>query len=544
MWNVQKMRLSGLASGMDTDLMVQNLMRVERMPLDRLYQQRQLLEWKRDDYRSISNSLRRFKDEYMDILKPKTNMLSPNYFKNFKATVTDAQGKESNAVTVSTGSGAIEENLKVEVTQLAQADIRQSGQARNGQELSINKTLSELGLTGNEEGKIIFEIGDARGDKSITLSVDATLKDLIDTVNRDSDANATMRFNEITNQLEVIGKKTGKDSGLQLSEEFIKLGFGEESTAANAIVHINGVKVENVSSNTFTRNGITYTLNKTTLKSTIGGATGTYNPTDHDPITVSLKKDIDTGVENVKTMIAEYNTIVELLNGKVGEKYDKNFPPLTQEQREAMDSKDIEKWEEKAKVGLLNRDSLLQGILQDMRRSLSDPVDGVFPIAELRKMGIDTSKDYKDGGKLVITDENKLREALEKDPDAVANIFTKKSDTNYSRTMDRDKRQERYSGQGLLHRLSDIINDNISTSVDNNGRPGLLVAKAGLENTRFVSDHQIYDDMKKINTRMDDLERNLYRKESAYYAKFAAMEKAMQSMQNQAASLLSQLGMG
>ena len=528
MWNVQKMRLSGLASGMDTDLMVQNLMRVERMPLDRLYQQRQLLEWKRDDYRSISNSLRRFKDEYMDILKPKTNMLSPNYFKNFKATVTDAQGKESNAVTVSTGSGAIEENLKVEVTQLAQADIRQSGKVGNGQELSINKKLSELELTRNEEGKIVFEIGDARGDKSITLSVDATLKDLIDTVNRDGDANATMRFNEITNQLEVIGKKTGAANSLNLSANFSTLGFGTESTAEDAIVHINGVKVKDVSSNTFTRNGVTYTLNQTTT----------------DPITVSLKKDIDTGVENVKTMIAEYNTIVELLNGKVGEKYDKNFPPLTQEQREAMDTKDIEKWEEKAKVGLLNRDSLLQGILQDMRRSLSDPVDGVFPIAELRKMGIDTSKDYKDGGKLVITDENKLREALEKDPDAVANIFTKKSDTNYSRTMDRDKRQERYSGQGLLHRLSDIINDNISTSVDNNGRPGLLVAKAGLENTRFVSDHQIYDDMKKINTRMDDLERNLYRKESAYYAKFAAMEKAMQSMQNQAASLLSQLGMG
>ena len=62
MWNVQRMRLSGLASGMDTDTMVQNLMRVERLPLDRLYQQRQLLEWRRDDYRDITNTLRVFKE--------------------------------------------------------------------------------------------------------------------------------------------------------------------------------------------------------------------------------------------------------------------------------------------------------------------------------------------------------------------------------------------------------------------------------------------------------------------------------------------------
>ena len=44
------MRLGGLASGMDIDQMVSDLMRANRMRVDKSYQQRQILEWKREDY--------------------------------------------------------------------------------------------------------------------------------------------------------------------------------------------------------------------------------------------------------------------------------------------------------------------------------------------------------------------------------------------------------------------------------------------------------------------------------------------------------------
>ena len=544
MWNVQKMRISGLASGMDTDMMVQNLMRAERIPLDRLYQQKQLIEWRRDAYRDITNTLRVFKDDFMDLLKPDKNMLSPNYFKRFTAQVTDALGKESNAVEVSGSAGAIEEELKVQVGQLAQANIwvgSSDGDKKITKE-DLGKTLGELDgfkeFFAEGADPFQFTINKAQF-KDFTK--DTTLKELMEKVNSDEKANVTMRFNEITNTMEIIGKKTGADNTIRFSEGepnsnalTTALGLTERQVAQDAQVNIDGTDVTGISSNQFTRNGITYKLNHTT-----GTETGT------ETVTVSLRQDVDTAVDNIKTVVEEYNKIVDLLNTKVSEKYNKNFPPLTQEQREAMDTKDIEKWEEKAKTGLLTRDSLLQGILQDMRRSLSDPVDGVAPIAYLRQIGIDTSRDYKNGsGKLVITDERKLREALVNDPDGIVRIFTKTSDKSYSRSMPKEGRQERYNEQGLMHRLSDIINDNISTFLDANGNPGKLITKAGLENTRFVDQHQLNDDMKRLSRRMDDLERNLIRKENAYYSRFAAMEKALAQMQNQASSLLAQLGMG
>ena len=51
------MRIGGLASGMDIDQLVGDLMKAERMPLDKLTQKKQYLEWQRDDYREMNKSL-------------------------------------------------------------------------------------------------------------------------------------------------------------------------------------------------------------------------------------------------------------------------------------------------------------------------------------------------------------------------------------------------------------------------------------------------------------------------------------------------------
>ena len=41
------LRLTGIASGFDTEQIIQDLMRVERLKVDRFYQQRQTLEWQK-----------------------------------------------------------------------------------------------------------------------------------------------------------------------------------------------------------------------------------------------------------------------------------------------------------------------------------------------------------------------------------------------------------------------------------------------------------------------------------------------------------------
>lgn len=56
-------RIGGLASGMDIDQLVSDLMKAERMPLDKLKQKKQVLEWQRDDYRAMNSLLLDFRSE-------------------------------------------------------------------------------------------------------------------------------------------------------------------------------------------------------------------------------------------------------------------------------------------------------------------------------------------------------------------------------------------------------------------------------------------------------------------------------------------------
>lgn len=80
-----------------------------------------------------------------------------------------------------------------------------------------------------------------------------------------------------------------------------------------------------------------------------------------------------------------------------------------------MSEDEIEKWEAKAKSGLLRNDSILTNGLYGMRSSFMNSVAGLgdATMDSLAEIGITTSSTYSDGGKLVI-DEDKLRSAIEK----------------------------------------------------------------------------------------------------------------------------------
>ena len=51
------MRISGLASGMDTESMIRDMMNAHRIPLDKITQKKQYVEWQLDDYRSDKPSV-------------------------------------------------------------------------------------------------------------------------------------------------------------------------------------------------------------------------------------------------------------------------------------------------------------------------------------------------------------------------------------------------------------------------------------------------------------------------------------------------------
>ncbi len=61
------MRISGLNSGMDTEQLIKDIMTAQRIPVDRVFQQKVKAEWKRDAYRDVNTKLYRFDSFVFDM---------------------------------------------------------------------------------------------------------------------------------------------------------------------------------------------------------------------------------------------------------------------------------------------------------------------------------------------------------------------------------------------------------------------------------------------------------------------------------------------
>lgn len=134
--NSNLLRLTGMATGIDTESMIQQLMQAERVPLDRLNQKKTTLEWKMDAYREIATALRDFQSEYFDILKPGTNMTSPStLIKNVTSSTNPA------VATATAGAAAQKASHTITVTNPATAATATSS-------ASVSQALAGSGVTG------------------------------------------------------------------------------------------------------------------------------------------------------------------------------------------------------------------------------------------------------------------------------------------------------------------------------------------------------------------------------------------------------------
>ena len=621
-------RISGLASGLDTEQMVRDLMRVERIPLTRLEQQKQLAQWRQEAYREFINTLRTFREKFFDIAKRSTYLLSDNTFKVFKAASTG-----EDYVTASGTSTAEAGSHTVKVLQLATADKAVSsapvskpitgdvadfnlagksilvsldgvmreieladyddledliGDPNNGiqrlindafgegkitvvessgklllsteggasklqlfygtkgmegldslgisngasNRISMNATLIALkdqlseGLVFDENGNVSFTINNA----SFTFSQNDTLSGIMTAINNSTEANVTIKYDEVTDTFTMTAKQTGAGDNLRVSDtsgSFLSaIGItGVTSEGVDAIAVIDD-EIVTRSTNTFVVNGIEYTLRK-------------VHDANSDGETITLEQDIDAVVDVIKTFVEEYNKLVDMFSSKLSEEYDREYLPLTKEQKEAMSDREVELWEKRAKTGLLRNDPILRKIQSDMRMALIEPIEGVG--INLSSIGI-TSKSYHDKGKLYI-DEDKLRQAIINRPDEVKNLFKQQSESvpHYTRTLTAEERSVRYKEQGLFYRLSDIIEDNISTLRDSSGRKGILIEKAGIQGDITEFNSNLAREIKTYDEKIDELNRKLYIKEANYYKQFAELEKYMNRMNAQMDWLYSQL---
>ncbi|GEM_PF-994448 len=260
---------------------------------------------------------------------------------------------------------------------------------------------------------------------------------------------------------------------------------------------------------------------------------------ENTDITFSVTKSADEVFDKIKGLIEDYNKFIDVVNQKTSEKRLYNYAPLTADQKKDMKDSEIAQWDEKSKQGLLRSDRDLLNMVSSMRRAFFDSVEGTG--LSLSEIGLSTSKDISQGGKIII-DELKLKSALESKGDRIAELFTKKSASypNYNPNDGIDAQKKRYAEEGIFQRINDIIMDYGRVT---NGK-GTLANKAGVKGDFTEYKNLLTDQIKSREKLIEDMKIKIVEKENRYYLQFAQLEKAMQQANSQSSWLSQQLGMG
>ncbi|KNF09639.1 flagellar hook-associated protein 2 [Gottschalkia purinilytica] len=585
------MRISGLASGMDTDSMIKELMKAERVKVDRVEQQRQLLKWKQEIYNTLNKDFANF------ILNAKKDFGYVNGRSGSMNWHKKATSSDESKATVSSTLGTVIGKHDITVDRLA--DGVSAASSSNISKGDKSNVASQFNLNANDKleftiesknGPVKFVFGELdeatenalKGELN-TVYINKSLDELSlsDVVNKINSASVKDASGNVISDLGVKASydkgidrfflqttNTGKNNAMlkidasagSTGEKFINdlnlkvksydnngdkleanLTTGNVYNGVNAKISYNGVDDIEKESNSFEINGLNVNLK------------------DVGSFSVNVSTDTEAIVEKVKNFVEEYNKLIEKAGKLLREKTNRNYKPLTSEEKKAMNEKDIELWEEMAKGGLLRNDMSINNTLSSMRSDLYKEINtdsGVFKL--LTEIGISTDK-YSTGsiGGQLKVDEDKLRKAIDRDADAVIEVLFKESDL-YNKDDDdlsKDDLAKKRANSGIVTRIfdnlilgmKDIIdrsgtgsNDDLFRKVKSNILIDFVIGEKNLSKQGSVSflDYEV----NKLNKKIEDLEVLLFRKENSYYAKFTAMEKAMQKMSSQTGWITQQMG--
>ena len=215
-------------------------------------------------------------------------------------------------------------------------------------------------------------------------------------------------------------------------------------------------------------------------------------------------------------MIEAFNEMVKLINDEVSTKPNRKYAPLTSEQEDDMSESEIKAWNEKAKAGLLFNDSDVRGLADGLRSMISQDA------AVMKKMGITVSTSYADNGKLVF-DEEAFKSALETDPEAVLDAFTRPESTNDDgKTVDKG---------GLMVRLQTLVNKYASTT---GATKGILIERAGSQYApTSILTNSMQKQMDEIDDEIDRLMDKLEMEQDRYISQFTTLETLISQMNSQ-----------
>lgn len=263
----------------------------------------------------------------------------------------------------------------------------------------------------------------------------------------------------------------------------------------------------------FTSSSNVFNINGLTIKATAKTADGE---------TLSINTDTDTqGIyDKIKDFLTDYNSIINELTSLYNADSAKGYEPLTDDEKESMSDKEVEKWETKIKDSILRNDSTVGGVMNAMTTAMMKSYTINGKSYSLSSFGIHT-QGYLNAAK----------------------------NEQYAYHIDGDEDDTITSGN--TDKLMDMINNNPEDLEEfmkqlTSGLYSALDSK--MKSTTMSSAYTIYNDKqmtKEYNnytTEIKEWETKISDLENRYYKQFSTMETQLAKMQSSTSSISSMLG--
>ena len=487
-------RITGLATGLEIDKIVEQTMQAYKTKVDVKKQQKGILEIKQQLYRDVIKDGQEFYNKYFDLTKD-GNLLMSNTYQSIKFTSSNEE-----VVSASSSSTAVKDNYTVDVKSLAKsasttltdAELKNDMEFVNDAGKSVVIKASEL------NGKNEKEIANYINSKISSIGLKASTSDFSSGITVETSATGSDKIFTIKSGNGNERKLNGTDLKAIITNSKGTIAYGYAVGDADIPA---GAKVMESKSNQITLDGVNFTINNVGKSNVIGKV----DPTE-------LK-------DKIVAFVDDYNKLITKMNTLLNETKYRDYKPLTDDQKKEMSEKEIELWDKKVKSGQLRRDSDLTRIADHLKSAISSSVIGAGGV--LKNFGIDLVKDNSGSKQGTFTiDENALMKAIEKNPEELMNIFTKKGSTD--------------ADTGIMYRMKDILNDEFVSTTKS-----ALMRKAGFEGTASFTQNTLSTEITKYEKKISEMEDDLDRREQLLFSKWSKIETMMNNYNSQSSYLSS-----
>lgn len=284
---------------------------------------------------------------------------------------------------------------------------------------------------------------------------------------------------------------------------------GSSTVGTTGAVRIVGVDAEiELNGAKFTNNTSTFSINGLTIQATA-------ETKGDESVTITTDTDVDAIYKSIKDMFTEYNKLIKSMDEAYNADSSKGYEPLTDEEKDAMSDKEVEKWETKIKDSLLRKDDTLNSVANTLKNDMASSFIINGKSYALSSFGISTLGYFASGGNekgvyhidgdkddtTTSGNEDKLRAAIASDPETVVSFFSQLCNKVYT----------------------DLGNKMASSSVSSA--------------YTIYNDKQMNTQYSEYNTKISDAESKVSTWEDYYYSKFSAMESALAKLNSQSSSM-------